>query len=390
MGTMRVLCFVLMTMVACRFDPAGVADDVASDAAVIVDADPCTAAEVEAEGAHTCARRGDGSVVCWGNNERGELGAPSPGTCEISGAACSLVPTPVEELPPAGGLGLGDSHTCALTFDRRTFCWGDNSAGQFGGGDAEMQPIPIAVEGRHGAVELVGGETYSCARDGGDAIWCSGLNARGELGIGSTTPSPEPVEIPGVTASALAGGYQGMCAIRAADGQVLCWGSNDLGQLDATSVGQDVLSPIGIAGVTGATRIAAGLRHGCAVVGGGGGMCWGDNGDGQLGTGSAGSPQDAVTIGVPAPIDAIATGVNHTCVLRDGVVMCWGEGWGPIPVTIELPGAPDAITAGSYHGCALLPDAGVWCWGSNAYGQLGDGTTESSYTRAVQARLCER
>jgi len=34
-----------------------------------------------------------------------------------------------------------------------------------------------------------------------------------------------------------------------------------------------------------------------------------------------------------------------------------------------------AIAAGDYHSCALLDNASVKCWGNNAYGQLGIGST---------------
>ena len=46
------------------------------------------------------------------------------------------------------------------------------------------------------------------------------------------------------------------------------------------------------------------------------------------------------------------------------------------------------ISAGSFHDCARLEDRTVWCWGWNAYGQLGDGTIEDP-VGAVQARLCD-
>ena len=389
MLTMRPLCVAFIAMVACRFDSSGVADDVDTiDAGPLVDADPCAAEEIEAEAAHTCARRGDGTVLCWGDNGRGQVGAEASQICPQGGMGCNPTPTLVEGLAPIAELGLGDRHTCGVAFDRRTFCWGDNGTGQFGGGAAGVYGAPIEVPGRQGMLELAGGETYTCGRDGGGAISCSGLNDHGELGIGTTDPSPTPVEIASVEVSAIAGGYQAVCAIRGSDGQALCWGSNDLGQLDQSSVGQDLLSPVPVTGVTGATAIAAGMRHGCARIPGDYVMCWGDNGDGQLGTGSTGSPEGPLTIAIPPPIDAVVAGVNHTCVLREGLVMCFGEGYGVAPITIDLPARPIEITAGSYHDCARLEDRTVWCWGWNAYGQLGDGTIDDP-VGPRQARLCD-
>jgi len=376
----------LITLAGCEFDPAGLTGEPSADAGPVVD--PCAAEEIEAEATHTCARRGDGTVLCWGFNGSGQVGSPGQAPCPGNALDCNPLPAPVGALPPVVELALGEAHSCAVTADRRTFCWGDNTSGQFGGGAVGVRPAPVAIEGRGDALEMVGGEAYTCSRDGGGAIWCSGRNAYGELGVGSTEPSELPVEIPAVTASGLAGGERGVCAIRADDGQVLCWGANDLGQLDATSVGQDVLSPIPITGVTGAVAIAAGGRHGCAVLGDASAMCWGDNGAGQLGNGELGSPSAAIAIGVPPPITALATAADHTCAVRDGLVLCWGDGYGAAPVAVELPAAAIDLTAGGAHDCAILDDRTVWCWGWNGYGQLGDGTFTDPGA-PVEARLCE-
>jgi alpha-tubulin suppressor-like RCC1 family protein len=374
-----------ITLAGCTFDRAGIAGDVAPPDAAEVD--PCAAEEVAAGARHTCARRGDGSILCWGDNALGALGGPSQTTCPATGFGCSPSPALVEGLAPVADLALGDGHTCGVAFDRRIFCWGDNAAGQFGGGPTGSVE-PVVIESRNGAIELVAGTTYTCGRDGGDAVWCSCANSSGELGIGTTEPSPEPVEIPGVTARGLAGGARGVCAIRADDRRVMCWGSNDLGQLDATSVGQDVLSPVPVVGVPETSQVVAGQRHACAIAADGTAWCWGDNGDGQLGIGIVGSPSTAVLVNLPAPLADLAAAGDHTCVLREGLVMCWGEGYGVAPVTAALPLPALEITAGGAHDCARLEDRSVWCWGDNRAGQLGDGTVDSR-TVPVQSRICE-
>ena len=86
------------------------------------------------------------------------------------------------------------------------------------------------------------------------------------------------------------------------------------------------------------------------------------------------------------PIDAsIAGGRYHTIALKDnGTVWAWGSnsygqlGDGtttnkttPVPVS-DLTGVT-AIAGGGYHTIALKEDGTVWAWGGNSSGQLGDG-----------------
>ena len=86
----------------------------------------------------------------------------------------------------------------------------------------------------------------------------------------------------------------------------------------------------------------------------------------------------------------VAAGYEHTCALTpDGTVLCWGYnasgqlGDGTTtnrstPAVVSgLPnGVALAVAAGGYHTCALTPEGGVVCWGDNFFGQLGDGTTD--------------
>lgn len=131
--------------------------------------------------------------------------------------------------------------------------------------------------------------------------------------------------------------------------------------------------------------VAAGERHTCAInlfnV-----LCWGANGNGQLGNGARG-PEDSSL--APTPVSdirdavAIAAGESHNCVIRiGGSVSCWGAndygqlGNGtsvPSAVPVKVEGITDAtaITAGNWHTCALHEDGSISCWGANDLDQLG-------------------
>src|SRR6185503_16091069 len=144
--------------------------------------------------------------------------------------------------------------------------------------------------------------------------------------------------------------------------------------------------------------IASGDAHTCAIVADGGVRCWGSNMTGQAGRPVVDSSPKPVVITGVSDATAAASGETHTCALRaDGTVVCWGRnvsgqlgrGWesqGSIrgaPV-LELP-RTTAVASGAQFSCALAEDGTVRCWGSNARGQLGDGTTRSSSV-AVEVR----
>jgi alpha-tubulin suppressor-like RCC1 family protein len=158
--------------------------------------------------------------------------------------------------------------------------------------------------------------------------------------------------------------------------------------------------------------VSAGGNHSCALTSGHTVKCWGYNGDGQLGDGTAIDSHNPVDVcasgsGTNCPplssVTAISAGAYHTCaVITGGGVKCWGLndndelGDGhvcadpcvtPVDVCATGAGTPcggniltgvTAISAGDYHTCAVIT-GGVKCWGLNFNGQLGDGTTNDRY-----------
>lgn len=79
---------------------------------------------------------------------------------------------------------------------------------------------------------------------------------------------------------------------------------------------------------------------------------------------------------------------NHTCVVTDGTVHCWGhDGEGQLgdgtttarntPVQVQGLTNAVAVAVGAFHTCALRADGLVACWGDDRAGQLGDGAATS-------------
>jgi alpha-tubulin suppressor-like RCC1 family protein len=96
------------------------------------------AERVAAGGSHSCALRTSGALVCWGRNDRGQLG---DGTIVERHAPVATGLTDVV-LADAGG-----SHTCALRATGQVVCWGSNASGQLGDGSVTMRTVPVTVTG---------------------------------------------------------------------------------------------------------------------------------------------------------------------------------------------------------------------------------------------------
>ena len=356
----------------------------------------CHPTAVAAGAAHACAVTDAQSLVCWGLNDRGQVG-PAGG-----GAA---VPRPVQVFPDGvTAVSAGAHHTCAVRAGAVT-CWGANDGGQLGTGSAGSGgPTPVAA-GLSGVAALALGTAHSCALTSGGTIRCWGANASGQLGAGDTAPRVGQKSTPvGSGASLLAGGGDTSCAV--AGGGPICWGADARGQSGAGPGGATRpprSTPGAVAGVPAGTPVslAVGGLHACASYGGAIGLwCWGADDAAQLGAGAIGP--DALSAIQASKVDnkarsvAVAAGGGHTCSAKDAVELtCAGrndqqQGGAPSPdPLLEGPpislggnlvvagGPASAWAAGGDFTCALVDVAGavgVKCWGGNGSGQLGRGT----------------
>jgi alpha-tubulin suppressor-like RCC1 family protein len=248
--------------------------------------------------------------------------------------------------------------------NRRIASWGDNGYGQLGNGTLTSSAVPVPADP---AGVLAGktvtsifsssSATLACCVDGTLAAW--GGNSYGQLGIGTKVDSTVPVIINGMgalagkTVVAVSGGNVTSLAV-CDDGTVMTWGDNFYGMLGN---GTTTLSTIPVAVKT--DGVLAGKFVVAAAVGGGHcvALCadgtlvtWGNNDLGQLGT--------------------------------------WGTTSSSVPVRVYADGAllgksVVAVGAGLWHSLVLCSDGTLVAWGDNSYGQIGNGTTTSSYTEPV-------
>jgi alpha-tubulin suppressor-like RCC1 family protein len=373
--------------------------------ATVVVGEPVSAGEI-----HTCALQPSGTVLCWGDNSRGQLGDNT--------ITSRTATTAVTGLTDAIAISAGYSHNCALKRNGSVVCWGSNNDGQLGDGTLVDKTTPVLVAGLTDAMAVTTGFGHSCAIKTNASVICWGRNDRGQLG--NTTLGTLPTSVNGLTdAVALSAGILHTCALKT-NGSVVCWGANSLGQLgDSTAIGNS--KPVLVVGLTDATVLRAGAYSNCAIKVNGGVVCWGYNNRGQLGNGTQGGSETKpvlVTgltdvIGLSGGKVETATGFEpapkqmprggHSCALKsNGSIACWGDNrfgqlgdgsgqlidgvnFNSIPSPIAVLGQTDAvaISAGGIHTCALKSNGSLACWGSDANGELGDGNSGSPQNSLV-------
>ncbi|MFK7779585.1 MAG: RCC1 repeat-containing protein, partial [Candidatus Gracilibacteria bacterium] len=349
--------------------------------------------DISLGGSHSCVLLDTGGMKCWGNNSNGQLG---DGTRNLS-----LTPVNVSGLSSGiVDISLGNAYSCALLDSGTIECWGANYNGQLGNLTAKYSVIPVKVSGLNsGIVSISSGNNHSCALLDNGSVKCWGLNTWGQLGDGTTNESFEPINVTGLSGvSGISGGSDYTCALLNT-GSIKCWGSNPYGQLgDGTIYNYTELFLSQLEGLPNNIQHKTntiGSSYSCLITTSGGVKCWGYNRFGQLGDGTKSNkflPVDVV--GLNSGVVNIFLGMSHACAILDtGGVKCWGSnssgqlGDGTkqtdrlIPVDVSgLNSGVVNMSLGSNNSCALLDNGGIQCWGNNANGQLGNGTTNKSLT----------
>jgi alpha-tubulin suppressor-like RCC1 family protein len=257
---------------------------------------------------------------------------------------------------PALGLAMGYDHVCVLLMGGRVRCWGPGKYGVLGYGRTES------------------------------------------IGDDETPASAGDVDVGGHVVKIAAGGTQ-TCVVLDT-GNVRCWGGDDhyagagdhfpgsegqLGYGNIKVVGDDE-TPASLGDVDVGDKVvsvATGYLHTCALLVTGSVRCWGEAGGGPLGyarydsIGDDETPAKAGDVPIGSPVEQVAAGGSHTCVLLEGGVMrCWGNGMhgetgygakGTPPTPgegdVDVGGPVLQMALGSNYTCALLVDGRVRCWG---------------------------
>ena len=359
---------------------------------------------------HSCMVWESGTVSCWGENDKGQLGDG-----EFGRDLYSSVPVEVSGITDAVDVSAGWEHTCAVHATGEVSCWGDDTNGELGNGAiSNQEPLPVKAEGIADAIAVTVGHLHTCALRSTGEIACWGRNHDGQLGNGEMgsddANSAVPAAVLDITdAVAVSAGGEHTCAVHAT-GEVSCWGDNFGGELGNGQNGNEFDSavPVKVAGISDAVDVSSDQLHTCVLREGGSMMCWGDNTYGQLGGGDslvftinqtlANAPVDVLGID---DATGISTGSGFTCVTRqEGQALCWGRnnvgqlgspdiqnidvGLTPTPV-LDVDDAV-SVSAGTTHACVLRESREVSCWGSNFHGQLGNALGGEVSTEQVQVQ----
>lgn len=296
------------------------------------------ATRVAAGPLHTCAARTNGEVVCWGFNAAGEFGVPPAFTFGDDDPQVEP-PTVVPGVSQADNVALGFALTCSTTIGvpnpgGGAFCWGAGSSGQIGNGTTDdINPTPSPVTTSNNTIDvdlLVAGHNHVCGRFDVDPIavvaFCWGDNRDGQVGDGTTDDRSTPMGTGIISPKALAAGDSHTCAIDGLDA-LYCWGLNDEGQVGTGTTSMAEPTPVLVAGLPASpVDVAAGSGHTCAVLNDGTAACWGLNNYRQTGQTLSGNVMTPMVVPGVTGATSIAAGGDATCaVLADQSVTCWGS-----------------------------------------------------------------
>ncbi len=366
---------------------------------VVCASDPCATALVTTRGANAndpaegfCVLLRDRTVACWGANGAGQLGRDvDAGTLDSATSARVNGLTNIVSL----------DHTCAVDDTGAVYCWGTGPFLRSPTVAITTERTPVKLD-LPVATKVAIGSVAGCASSEG-RILCWGSNANAQIApfhlhsAASVMPLTEMVMPAGAPIRDLVVG-DATFVIRD-DGSVTSWGANPpLARLSSLvpdpyprqSALFDVMS-LDVA------------DHNACSTAGGSGYCWG-----RVIARPSDPPQSApqleralpARVETPEPIVQIATTRSvvsaatvpatvqpqRWCAVgASGAVYCWGYNAGgqagdgtmqhayePVKVT-GLPGPAAQVRTTPGATCALLTNGKVFCWGTNFYGQLGNG-----------------
>lgn len=329
--------------------------------------------------AHSCLIGLDGVTRCFGGGSFGQLG---DGLTAVVSSRVAVTGN-----PSFTTLRLQAQHTCGLQANGVALCWGrnQNGAARGDGVGGLIQAVPIAVAGGPYRA-LSPGRLTTCGITLAGAAVCWGLNQAGEIGDGTTLSRTTPVPVATSLAfTSIESSWIHSCGLTST-GAAYCWGR----EIGGTS---NLLTPTAVSGALVFSRIFSGGTHACALTSLGEAWCWGPNFVGQLGDGTTTGSTVPVRVSGGLFFSVLATGTvpntqvsSHSCgITITGKAYCWGTnadgelGDGTtttrtVPTAVLTDEVFVAITAGERFSCAMTPDRRVFCWGSNAQGELGSGT----------------
>lgn len=287
-------------------------------------------------------------------------------------------------------LVVGENNSFVLYESGALWAWGRNNLGQLGAGDYIDKLVPVLVA--TDIVEVSAGDAHTLVRKADGTAWACGWDDSGQLGLGlGYTTIPATFQQSKITdVVAVRAGAINSYFIKS-DGTVWACGINNFGQCGGTSDLYDV--PTKIPGIVNAVDVAAGNQFVLILLRDGSVYGLGLNKYGQLGNGATAETVSSPVRTLISDVVSIACGDYHALVLRkDGTVWAWGLnrfgtlGVGQTPLwsekPLQVPGLANVVKiyAGKTSSFAIDADGRVWAWGLNDYYNLGLGDSQMRFT----------
>lgn len=244
--------------------------------------------------------------------------------------------------------------------------------------------VVLSVAGS--TVSLSSGGQTSCETRSDGTAWCWGRNDYGQFGDGTRTDSATPQQVTGTGWAQVSTSGSTTCGVRT-DHTLYCWGLNDYAQTGHSRSGP-VTEPQRVGTSSRWRQVAVAWSHACGVRTNGQLYCWGQNLRGQLGLGATGAAKAVPQrVGTESSWAAVTAAGWHSCATRtDGSAWCWGDnalgdlgiGTTTRQASPRRVGTADdwRVLSASWGGtCGIRGSGALYCWGKNRHGEVGDGTT---------------
>lgn len=353
--------------------------------------------KVKSAEASTCALSNRNEIYCWGYNIDARLG---DGTNENSNIPIKVDASNLTQNESFKDFDILGGHVCGLTNLGNLYCWGSNSFGQLGDNDTKLIPTTQYSNEFNNLIfkSVATGYLFTCGLSNEGKLYCWGRNIYGELGVDiSTAESINPILVSNSIFTQISAGNAFSCSIKD-DGDVYCLGANNLFQMANDNTIVNSFTPIKWdttnTGSNLAKLISSFFYHTCTISNEGKVYCWGRNDYGQLGNNDT---TDSIPVASNIEnVKKVSAGKLHSCALNNyGQIYCWGNNeygqlgdgtntnnLSPTLVDYSIYNSEKnkfiKVESGNEFSCALTSIGLVYCWGDNEYGQLGNGSNESS------------